>query len=341
MPIVTNARVLFNDVPKGYPEPGRTTVYDTSLEIDVEKTLPDGGFLIKTLVLAIDPYMRHRMRDRTVKSYMPAFERGQPLENFGVGVVLRSEHSSVSAGDHLYGLFPFQEYFVSKDPGPFRVLDNKEHLPWSTYVGVCGMPGQTAHHGWREYARPKKGDVVFVTAGAGTVGATVIQLAKMQGLKVIASVGSEEKVSFISSIGANVAFNYKTDSTLDILEKEGPINMHVPSSSGESLEAALETAAVDACFIECGMISGYNEEPYYVKNLDRIFKQGIQLCGFAVLRLQKWDDEFYKTIPGMVSRGEIQYSENVKRGLEHVGQAILDVQVGRNKGRTVILVQDE
>lgn len=57
------------------------------------------------------------------------------------------------------------------------------------------------------------------------VGATVIQIAKAAGLKVIGSAGSEEKVEFMKSIGADVAFNYKTENTAEILEREGPINM--------------------------------------------------------------------------------------------------------------------
>jgi NADPH-dependent curcumin reductase CurA len=38
----------------------------------------------------------------------------------------------------------------------------------------------------------------------------VIQLAKQDGQRVIASAGSEEKVKFMKEIGADVAFNYKT-----------------------------------------------------------------------------------------------------------------------------------
>lgn len=53
----------------------------------------------------------------------------------------------------------------------------------------------------------------------------VVQLAKAQGLKVIASAGSAEKVKFVKDLGADVAFNYKTTSTLDVLKKEGPLNM--------------------------------------------------------------------------------------------------------------------
>ena len=59
----------------------------------------------------------------------------------------------------------------------------------------------------------------------------MVQLAKLDGLKVIASAGSDEKVKFMKQIGADVAFNYKTTSTSDILEKEGPIDVSVLSYS--------------------------------------------------------------------------------------------------------------
>lgn len=55
----------------------------------------------------------------------------------------------------------------------------------------------------------------------------VIQLAKKDGLKVIASAGSAEKVEFLKKIGADVAFNYKETDTEEVLKKEGPINMYV------------------------------------------------------------------------------------------------------------------
>ena len=55
----------------------------------------------------------------------------------------------------------------------------------------------------------------------------MIQLAKADGLKVIASAGSEDKVKFLKEVGADVAFNYKTTSTNDILKKEGKIDVSV------------------------------------------------------------------------------------------------------------------
>lgn len=101
--------------------------------------------------------------------------------------------------------------------------------------------GQTAYFGWKEYSEAKKGDVVFVTAGAGEyveaghlgsdqtrigpVGSMVIQIAKADGVKIIASAGSDEKCDYMKSLGADVVFNYKTTKTADVLEKEGPVDV--------------------------------------------------------------------------------------------------------------------
>ena len=59
------------------------------------------------------------------------------------------------------------------------------------------------------------------------MGSFIIQIAKADGLKVIASAGSEEKVKFMKDCGADVAFNYKTTNTAEVLEREGPINLYV------------------------------------------------------------------------------------------------------------------
>ena len=48
-----------------------------------------------------------------------------------------------------------------------------------------------------------------------------------------------------------------------------------------------------------------------------------------------------QTVPPRVASGEIKYKEHVVRGLENAGQAILDVQMGRNFGKSVVVVADE
>ncbi|KAJ3502061.1 hypothetical protein NLJ89_g9056 [Agrocybe chaxingu] len=204
------------------------------------------------------------------------------------------------------------------------------------------MPGMTAYTGWKEYSRAKKGEVAFVTTGAGPVGSLVIQLAKADGLKVIASAGSDEKVQFMKDIGADVAFNYKTSSVPEVLAKEGPIDIYWDNVGGKTLEAALDNAKIRARFIECGMITEYNTGYEPIRNLGLIIGKTISLHGFLVFHLEaKYIAEFYRELTPKVASGEIKYREHVYDGLASVGDAILAVQKGENRAKAIVHVADE
>ena len=61
-------------------------------------------------------------------------------------------------------------------------------------MASAGMPGFTAYVGLYEILKPKKGETIFVSAASGAVGQIVGQLAKAEGLYVVGSAGSQEKV---------------------------------------------------------------------------------------------------------------------------------------------------
>ncbi|KAJ7081232.1 chaperonin 10-like protein [Mycena epipterygia] len=327
----TNKRVLFAEIPQGYPVPGKTTVYDASETIDVENVPLNGGFLLKTLVLSIDPYMRGRMRSADKPSYATAFKLGAPLQGHGIGVVVRSENAEVSVGQYIHGTeIPHQEYSILSDFKELTVLQKDPTLPWTVFVGAAGMPGKTAYMGWKEFSHAKK-DLM------------VIQLAKRDGLKVIASAGSEEKLQFMKEIGADVVFNYKTTNTREVLAREGPINVYWDNVGGESLDAALEYATIYTRIIELILLVGYNTAGYEgIKNMNYVFEKSLTISGLLVFRLlSKYDQEFYATIPRALAAGEIKYKEEVTKGLETVGDAILRVQEGKNHGKAVVVVAEE
>jgi len=339
---ITNARVLFAAIPKDFPIPGETTVYDTSQKIDLETVPLNGGFLTKTLVLSIDPYMRGRMRAAEEKSYADAFILGAPIDGYGVCVVLRSENPKVAAGKHIYGIIPHQQYTVLPSMEGLTFLEKDPKLPWTVFVGAAGMPGKTAFMGWKEFSRAKKGESAFISTGAGPVGSMVIQLAKRDGLKVIACAGSDEKVKFMREIGADVAFNYKTTDTREILAREGPIDVYWDNVGGSMLDAALEHAAINGRILECGTISGYNTGYQPVMNIHLTWAKSLTISGILVFHLQeKYEKEFYATIPQAIAAGEIKYKEEISRGLESVGDVILRVQQGRNTAKAVVIVSEE
>ena len=47
----------------GFPEPGKTLVLDKSETIDLDSVPLNGGVLVKTLILSIDPYLRELMTE--------------------------------------------------------------------------------------------------------------------------------------------------------------------------------------------------------------------------------------------------------------------------------------
>lgn len=257
----TNGKVIFNEkISSGYPVPGKTVVYDESEQLDLSSVPLDGGFLVKTIVLSVDPYMRGLMSE---SPDVTGFALGSPTASYGIGRVLRSESPQLKTGDHVYGFLSHEQYSVHPSSSSLRKIEKSPELSWSTYLGAAGMPGLTAYSAWKEYALSTgKGLVAFVTAASGPVGSMVVQLAKADGYKVIASAGSDDKVEFTKKCGADVAFNYKTTSTADVLKEHGPIDLYWDNVGGQILETALAHANMCARFIECGMISSYNGESY-------------------------------------------------------------------------------
>jgi NADPH2:quinone reductase len=69
---------------------------------------------------------------------------------------------------------------------------------------------QTGWFGLHRRARLQDGETLLVHAGAGGVGSAAIQLGKAAGATVIATAGSDEKVAVCRRLGADHAFNYKT-----------------------------------------------------------------------------------------------------------------------------------
>ncbi|GJJ15203.1 hypothetical protein Clacol_009479 [Clathrus columnatus] len=329
--MVVNKCLLFNKVPDGYPELGVTLKLDSTPQIDLDAPLK-GAILVKMKALGIDPYLRSRMQDPSAKSYVPnfSFSLGEPISNFGIAVVIRSENPAFQIGDHLYGQF---------------ILKNEEKLPWSSYLGTLGMPGQSAYFGWKpySYAKPACGETVFITTAAGTVGAGVVQLAKAQGLKVIASAGSDEKVNYAKSLGADVAFNYKTKSIGEVLDRLGHgIDIYWDNVGGEVLEAALDALNPFGRIIMCGAISGYNTKTQYgIKNLTQVITKRITIHGFIVTDfLAKMGEEFYSEFPKLVVEGKVKHREQLYYGLESAEQALIDMLKGDNIAKPVIVLDE-
>ena len=65
-------------------------------------------------------------------------------------------------------------------------------------------------------------------------------------MKVIASASTDAKVEYMRSLGADVPFNYKTQSVPEVFAKNGPLDVYWDNVGGETLEHAIDNAAFHA-----------------------------------------------------------------------------------------------
>jgi hypothetical protein len=277
--------------------------------------------------------MRGRMND--TRSYVPPFQLGEPLAGGAVGRVVASRHDDYAEGDVVFSMLGWREVARSDGAGVRKV--NVDIAPPSTALGVLGMPGLTAYVGLLDIGEPKEGETVFVSGAAGAVGSIVGQIAKLKGCRVIGSAGSEEKVAWLRELGFDVAFNYKVTPPREALRDEG-VDVYFDNVGGDHLEAAIAAARPFARFVECGMISRYNDERPEPgpQNMAAIVAKRLKLQGFIVSDRFDRTGDFSRDMSEWLRDGKVRYRETVVEGLENAPRAFIGLLQGENIGKMLV-----
>lgn len=304
-----------------------------------EVTLKDPGageVLVRNMWMSVDPYMRGRMYDRA--SYVPPFQIGEALQGGAIGRVVKSNDPKLQPGDLVESMLGWREAFVSA-AAPLTKLP-VSNVPPQAYLGVLGMPGMTAYASFLRIGEPKANDVVFVSGAAGAVGATVCQIAKIRGCTVVASAGSDAKLAWLKSVGVDAGVNYKNGNLLKSVQAAAPngIDIYFDNVGGDHLEVALEVARPFARFIECGMISIYNDtEPKPgPRNMAYIVGKRIKMQGFIVTDFLDMRQQFLTEMTQWVSEGRVKWEETVENGVANAPKAFLNLFTGGNTGKMLV-----
>lgn len=241
--MVTNKGLIFKSVPQGLPIPGKDLATEAR-DFDLSQPAPANGLIVRNHYVSLDPYQRGRMRDSSVKSYVPPFELGQPITNRAICSVVRSGSAAFAEGDVIVAEgVPTEEYSVLDAAVPrARKLANPYGLDPKMFIGALGMPGLTAWSSFYAIGEPKRGETIWISAASGAVGQIVGQLAKKEGLRVIGSVGDDEKLRYIvDELGFDGGFNYKKEKPAEALKRLAPegIDIYYENVGGEQLETAI------------------------------------------------------------------------------------------------------
>ncbi|KAL1836363.1 hypothetical protein VTJ49DRAFT_5241 [Mycothermus thermophilus] len=351
--MVVNKTLIFKKVPTGMPVPGEHLVIEDR-GFDLEAPPPPGGITVSILWASFDPYQRGRMRAADVKSYSPPFDLDGPITNDTVSRVLKSDSPDYKPGDIVLGRLPTAEYAaVTKEQlATLRgKLVNPHNLqPLGLFIGPLGMPGLTAWSSLYEIGKPKKGETIFVSSAAGAVGQVVGQVAKREGLKVIGSVGSDDKLDYIvNELGFDGGFNYKKEKPADALKRLAPegIDIYYENVGGEQLEAALDAMKDFGRIVCCGMISQYNlppEQRFGVKNIFLVVSKRLTMRGFIVSDPGFWDKyakDHQEKFGQWLAEGSVKVKLHVVEGIDKAAEGLVGIFEGKNFGKAVLKIKDE
>jgi NADPH-dependent curcumin reductase CurA len=351
--MVQNKGLIYKENPTGVPKPGQHIKVEAR-DIDLSQALPADGIIVKHLYASFDPYQRGRMRDPSIKSYSPPFTLNQPMEGHGVAKVVKSASSTLKEGGLVVGVMPIEEYTVFS-PEAFKAyglkkLENPLGLDLKDFIGALGMPGLTAYSSFYAIGKPKKGETIFISAASGAVGQIVGQLAKHEGLTVIGSVGSDEKLDFIiNELKFDGGFNYKKEKPAEALARLAPngIDIYYENVGGDHLEAAIDALHNWGRVVTCGMVSQYSlgpDERYPIRNLMNVVAKRLTIRGFIVGDPDMgpvYEKERDENVSKWIKDGSLIAKSSVTKGIDNAAEGWLDMLQGRNFGKAVLEIAVE
>ena len=306
-------------------------------------TLPaDGGVLVRSTHLSLDPAMRGWMNEG--KSYIAPVGIGEVMRAGGVGVVVASKNPAFAVGDPVSATLGVQEYCLIpaaqiQRSGLFRI--DTRLGSQTQWLNVLGMPGMTGYFGLMDVGQPRAGETVVVSGAAGAVGQTVGQLAKIKGCRAVGIAGGPDKCRWVvEELGFDACIDYKSGSVRDGLKQHCPdgVDIYFDNVGGEILDTVLTRINRKARIVICGAISQYNNTTPVQgpKNYLSLLVNRARMEGMVVFDYAERYPLAVAEMAGYLKDGRMKSREDVVHGLANFPAALLKLFSGANFGKLVL-----
>ncbi|HLS69299.1 MAG TPA: NADP-dependent oxidoreductase [Kiloniellales bacterium] len=337
-----NRQLILAERPRGMPDA------NTLKLIESEVPAPAAGqMLLRTVYLSLDPYMRGRMSD--APSYAAPVEIGGVMVGGTVARVVTSNVAGFAPGDWVLSSNGWQDYALADGRGVTNLGQSPENPSWA--LGVLGMPGFTAWAGLTQIGAPKPGETLVVAAATGPVGATVGQIGKLLGCRVVGIAGGPQKCAYaVEELGFDAGIDHKAPDFAQQLARACPegIDVYFENVGGRVLDAVIPLLNAHARVPVCGLISQYNatslpEGPDRLSWLmGEILRKKLRFQGFIIFdTFGHLYQEFAEEMNSWVASGKIRYREEIIDGLERAPAALVGLLKGENFGKRVIRVGED
>jgi NADPH-dependent curcumin reductase CurA len=337
-----NRSIVLASRPKGAPTKNNFRLKEVPTPV-----AGGGEVLLRSIYLSLDPYMRGRMSD--APSYAPPVDIDAVMVGATVCQIEDSNNPDFETGEWVLGYSGWQLYAVSDGSDLTKLGKNPENPSFA--LGILGMPGFTAYMGLLDIGKPKPGDTLVVAAATGPVGATVGQIGKIKGCRVVGVAGGPEKCSYAKeTLGFDECLDHKDPDFAGRLRQACPdgIDIYYENVGGKVFDGVLPLLNVGARIPVCGLVSGYNatklpDGPDRLSVLmGTILVKRIKVQGFIIFDdYGHRYDEFAQDMTEMLKTEKIHYREQIVDGLESAPEAFIGMLEGKNFGKLVIKVNDD
>jgi NADPH-dependent curcumin reductase CurA len=312
--------------PQGQPQ-----IADFALEDAALPDLEPGQVLVANRFVSVDAGVRDRLSH---DSYGARTQVGEVIDGFAVGEVIASTHEKLEIGDRVSSGTGWRTHFISNGKGLLRLdpLIFSPPIPDSAAIGVLGVSGLTAYFGLLRVARVWPGETVLVSSAAGTVGATVGQIARIQGCRVVGIAGGPDRCRYVTD---QLGFD-------GCIDRHGPdlaaaiantcldgVDVYFDNVGGELLDAAILSMNRGGRIAIAGQVAEYNlDEPRGIRHIKEAVERRLRLEGLVV-----WDylTDFrpaMEEMAGWIRDGKLKFTEHVVNGFEQAPAAFCDLFSG-------------
>lgn len=292
-----------------------------------------------------------------------------PLGSEGSGVVLRAgDGTDLQPGDAVAFVgSAFAELNVVKASACHRfsrATDLKAiDFRQATALRISGL---TALVALELTGQIKKGQTILITAAAGGTGHFAVQIAKLNGARVVATCSTHEKAKLLRDLGADRVVLYKQENLGKVLDAEFPegLDMVYEGVGGQLHKTALAHLKEGGCQLQVGYISHYPQARGEIhEEVQDVSSDQGKTLGDAFWSGQKWELGGNRTVYFNVweglqrsklsvkpverlfalwSAGDLKAIVDPKEfiGLEQAGDAVEYMMSGTSSGKVVLDVQE-
>jgi NADPH-dependent curcumin reductase CurA len=330
----------------GRPEDPNPVVLDSHFKY-AETRRPEvgpGQFLVRSMYLSIDPAMQGWMRQ--LADYMAPMKIGDVMLGRAVGRVVESRHPDYPVGELVYGVFGWEDYYVSdgRDRNGIPVNRPPKNAPPPSVLGALGTTGLTAYFGLFDVGRPVPGDTVLVSGAAGAVGSLTGQLAKIAGCRVIGIAGGGKKCDWVvNHLGFDACIDYQTEQVADRIAALAPAGVDVffDNVGGSVLEAGLANLAMRARVAVCGGIAGYTKIIPGPANYMQLVMKRARMEGFLVVDYMSRWPEGVARMSQWIAEGKLKETMDIAEGFDKAPAALIGLFSGANMGKQLVKIGDD